>query len=268
MDWIQALMLGIVQGLTEFLPISSTAHLRIIPSLLDWQDPGTEFSAVIQLGTLMAVIIYFWHDVLSLSRAAIVSLWHRKLFETSDSKLAWSIAAGTIPVVIAGLVFKDIIKTDVRQLWVIGAALIIMAIGLYAAERLSQLNRQIGQLKFLQIQLIGLTQALALIPGCSRSGSTIMGGLIVGLKREEAARFSFLLGIPAILGSGIYEFLEMFEKGIIISEYQNLIIGVFASFIIGYFSIEFLLRFLRMHGTLVFVIYRIALGTAVLFFMV
>ena len=268
MDWIQALVLGIVQGLTEFLPISSTAHLRIIPSLLDWQDPGTEFSAVIQLGTLMAVIIYFWNDVVTLSRAAIVSLWHRKLFETSDSKLAWSIAAGTIPVVVFGLVFKDIIKTDARQLWVIGAALIIMAIGLYAAERLSQLNRQIGQLKFLQIQLIGLTQALALIPGCSRSGSTIMGGLIVGLKREEAARFSFLLGIPAILGSGIYEFLEMFEQGIIISEYHNLIIGVFASFIVGYLSIEFLLRFLRMHGTLVFVIYRIVLGTGILIFIV
>ena len=268
MDWIQALMLGIVQGLTEFLPISSTAHLRIIPSLLDWQDPGTEFSAVIQLGTLMAVIIYFWHDVLSLSRAAIVSLWHRKLFETSDSKLAWSIAAGTIPVAVFGLGFKDIIKTDARELWLVGAALIILAIGLYAAEHLSKQNRQIDQLNFLKIQLIGLTQALALIPGCSRSGSAIMGGLIVGLKREEAARFSFLLGIPAILGSGIYEFLEMFEQGIIISEYQNLIIGVFASFIVGYLSIEFLLRFLRMHGTLVFVIYRIVLGTGILVFMV
>ena len=268
MDWIQALVLGIVQGLTEFLPISSTAHLRIIPSLLDWQDPGTEFSAVIQLGTLMAVIIYFWHDVVSLSRAAIVGLWHKNLFETSDSKLAWSIAAGTIPVVVAGLGFKDIIKTDAREIWLIGTALIILAIGLYASERLSKINRQIGQLKFLQIQLIGLTQALALIPGCSRSVSTIMGGLIVGLKREEAARLSFFLGIPAILGSGIYEFLEMYEKGIISSDYQNLIIGVFASFVVGYLSIEFLLRFLRMHGTLIFVIYRIVLGTGVLLFMV
>jgi Uncharacterized bacitracin resistance protein len=116
MDWIQALVLGIVQGLTEFLPISSTAHLRIIPSLLDWQDPGTEFSAVIQLGTLMAVILYFKNDVVSLSRAAIVSLCNRKLFETTDSKLAWSIAAGTIPVAVFGIVFKDIIKTDAREL--------------------------------------------------------------------------------------------------------------------------------------------------------
>ena len=268
MDWIQALVLGIVQGLTEFLPISSTAHLRIIPHLLDWQDPGTEFSAVIQLGTLLAVMLYFWNDVVSLSRAAMVSLWNRKLFETSDSKLAWSIAAGTIPVVVAGLGFKDIIKTDARQLWLIGTALIILAIGLYAAERFSQLNRQIGELKFLQIQLIGLTQALALIPGCSRSGSTIMGGLIVGLKREEAARFSFLLGIPAILGSGIYELAELLETGINSSDYLNLIVGVFASFVVGYLSIEFLLRFLRTHSTMVFVIYRISLGTGVLVLMV
>ena len=268
MDWIQALVLGIVQGLTEFLPISSTAHLRIIPHLLDWQDPGTEFSAVIQLGTLLAVMLYFWNDVVSLSRAAIMSLWNRKLFETSDSKLAWSIVAGTMPVVLAGLGFKDIIKTDARELWVIGTALIILAIGLYVAERFSKLNQQIGQLNFLQIQLIGLTQALALIPGCSRSGSTIMGGLIVGLKREEAARFSFLLGIPAILGSGIYELAELLESGISSSDYLNLIVGIFASFVVGYISIEFLLRFLRIHSTLIFVIYRILLGTSILVFMV
>ena len=268
MDWIQALVLGIVQGLTEFLPISSTAHLRIVPHLLDWQDPGAEFSAVIQLGTLLAVIFFFWNDVLSLSRAAMVSLWNRKLFETSDSKLAWSIAAGTIPVVVAGLGFKDIIKTDARQLWLIGTALVILALGLYAAERFSQQNRQIGELKFLQIQLIGLTQALALIPGCSRSGSTIMGGLIIGLKREEAARFSFLLGIPAIFGSGIYELAELLETGINSSDYLNLIVGAFASFVVGYLSIEFLLLFLIVHGTLAFVIYRILLGTGILVFMV
>jgi len=268
MDLIQALVLGIVQGLTEFLPISSTAHLRIIPHLLDWQDPGTEFSAVIQLGTLLAVILYFWNEVVLLSRAAMVSLWKRKLFETSDSKLAWSIAAGTIPIAVAGLLLKDIIKTDARELWMIGTALIILAISLYAAERFSKLNRQIGQLNFLQIQLIGLTQALALFPGCSRSGSTIMGGLVVGLNREEAARFSFLLGIPAILGSGIYELVELLETGISSSDYLNLIVGIIASFVVGYLSIEFLLRFLRIHGTLAFVIYRILLGTGILVFMI
>ena len=199
MNWIQAIVLGIVQGLSEFLPISSTAHLRIVPELLGWSDPGTEFSAVIQLGTLVAVLLFFRKDVVKLSSSALDSLWHRNLCETPESKLAWSIAAGTIPVVVLGLGFKDFIKNEARELWVIGAALIVLAIFLYFAERLSSRNRDIKQLSFLQIQLIGLTQALALIPGCSRSGSTIMGGLMVGLNREAAARFSFVLGLLSLI---------------------------------------------------------------------
>ncbi len=260
MDWIQAIVLGIVQGLSEFLPISSTAHLRIVPELLGWSDPGTEFSAVIQLGTLVAVLLFF--------SAALESLWHRNLFETPESKMAWSIAAGTIPVVVLGLGFKDFIKNEARELWVIGTALIVLAIFLYLAERLSSRNRDIKQLSFLQIQLIGLTQALALIPGCSRSGSTIMGGLMVGLNREAAARFSFLLGLPAIFGSGLYELKELMEIGISSDQYINLILGILAAFVVGYLSIELLLRFLRNHGTLVFVIYRIVLGTGILIFLV
>jgi undecaprenyl-diphosphatase len=267
MDWIQSLVLGIVQGLTEFLPISSTAHLRIVPHLLDWDDPGTEFSAVIQLGTLMAVMLYFRSDVVVLSRAAVKSCWNRNFFESTDSRMAWSIAAGTMPVVVFGLVFKDMIKTDARELWVTGTALIVLGIFLYLAERLSNSNRQIGQLKFIHIQWIGLTQALALIPGCSRSGSTIMGGLMVGLNRVEAARFSFLLGLPAIFGSGLFEFMELIENGINIDDYLNIIVGIAAAFVVGYLSIEFLLRFLRKHGTLVFVVYRIVLGTGILIFL-
>lgn len=181
--------------------------------------------------------------------------------------MAWSIAAGTIPVVILGLGFKDFIKTDARELWVIGTALIVLAVFLYLAERSSARNRNIKELSFIQIQLIGLTQALALIPGCSRSGSTIMGGLIVGLNREAAARFSFLLGLPAIFGSGLYELKELLEIGISGDGYFNLILGIIASFVVGYLSIELLLRFLRKHGTLVFVIYRIVLGTGILIFL-
>ena len=268
MDWIQALVLGIVQGLSEFLPISSTAHLRIVPHLLDWPDPGTEFSAVIQLGTLVAVILYFRQDVWQLSTAAIESLLKREPLGTAESRMAWSIAAGTIPVVVLGLGFKDFIKNEARELWVIGTALIVLAIFLYLAERLSPRNRDIKQLSFLQIQLIGLTQALALIPGCSRSGSTIMGGLIVGLNREAAARFSFLLGLPAIFGSGLYELKELIELGISSDGYLNLAVGISAAFVTGYLSIELLLRFLRNHGTLVFVIYRIVIGTGILLFLV
>ena len=268
MDWLQALVLGIVQGLSEFLPISSTAHLRIVPHLLDWPDPGTEFSAVIQLGTLVAVILYFRQDVWQLSTAAIQSLLKRELLRTTESLMAWSIAAGTIPVVVLGLGFKDFIKNEARELWVIGTALIVLAIFLYLAERLSPRNRDIKQLSFLQIQWIGLTQALALIPGCSRSGSTIMGGLMVGLNREAAARFSFLLGLPAIFGSGLYELKELIELGVSSDGYLNLAVGISAAFVTGYLSIEFLLRFLRNHGTLVFVIYRIVIGTGILLFLV
>ena len=268
MDWIQALFLGIVQGLSEFLPISSTAHLRIVPHLLDWPDPGTEFSAVIQLGTLIAVTLYFRQDAWQLSKAAIESLLNCEPLGTAESRMAWSIVAGTIPVVVLGLGFKDLIKNEARELWVIGTALIVLAIFLYLAERLSPSNRYIKQLSFLQIQWIGITQALALIPGCSRSGSTIMGGMMVGLNREAAARFSFLLGLPAIFGSGLYELWELIEIEISTDGYLNLAVGIVAAFVTGYLSIDLLLRILRYHGTLVFVIYRIVLGTGILMFLV
>ena len=268
MDLKQALVLGFVQGLSEFLPISSTAHLRIVPHLLDWPDPGTEFSAVIQLGTLVAVMLYFRKDVWQLSKSAIESLLKRKPLGTTESRMAWSIASATIPVVVLGLGFKDFIKNEARELWLIGTALIVLAIFLYLAERFSPRNRDIKQLNFLQIQLIGLTQALALIPGCSRSGSTMMGGLIVGLNRESAARFSFLLGLPAIFGSGIYELKELIELGIGSDDYLNLVVRVAVAFVTGYLSIGLLLRFLRNHGTLVFVIYRIVLGVGILLFMI
>ena len=264
MDFIQAIILGIVQGLTEFFPISSTAHLRIVPELLEWEDPGTEFSAVIQLGSLIAVLLYFRKDIHKLSLATIKSIFKLNLFETTDSRIAWGIFSGTIPIVVIGLYFKEFIKNEARQLWVIGASLIILAIFLYIAERISKQDRKINELNFWQIQLIGLTQALALIPGCSRSGSTIMGGLFVGLNREASARFSFLLGLPAIFGSGLYEFNELIDNGISNVTYSNLVLGIISAFISGYITISFFLRFLQNHGTLLFVIYRILLGTLIL----
>ena len=214
MTWFEASILGLVQGLTEFLPISSTAHLRIVPELLGWEDPGAAFSAVIQLGTLLAVLLYFRKDVLELATAALRSLWNRNLMETSSSRLAWAIAVGNLPIIVLGLGFKDFIETDARSLWIIGGALILLGLGLYAAERFASGSRDASQLSFRQIQWIGLCQALALIPGCSRSGSTIMGGLLVGMERAEAARFSFLLGLPAILGSGLFQLKALAETGL------------------------------------------------------
>jgi len=268
MDFIQAIILGIVQGLTEFLPISSTAHLRIVPELLGWEDPGTEFSAVIQLGSLIAVLLYFRKDIYKLSLGIIKSIFNLNLFETKDSRIAWGILSGTIPIVVIGLYFKEFIKNEARQLWIIGSSLIILAILLYIAERISKQDRKINELNFWQIQLIGLTQALALIPGCSRSGSTIMGGLIVGLKREASARFSFLLGLPAIFGSGLYEFKELIDTGISNVTYSNLALGIISAFFSGYITISFFLHFMQNHGTLLFVIYRILLGTLILIFFV
>ena len=165
MDLIQATIFGVIQGLTEFLPISSTAHLRIVPEILKWEDPGAEFSAVIHLGTLIALFIYFRKDVFKLSLAAFHSLIKRNPMGTPDSKMAWSIALGTIPIVALGLIFKDLIKNEARELWLIGTSLIVLAIFLYLAEKFSLQNRKIKDLNFLHIQWIGLTHALDLIPG-------------------------------------------------------------------------------------------------------
>ncbi len=260
LSFVQATVLGLVQGLTEFLPISSTAHLRVVPYFLGWSDPGAEFSAVIQLGTLIAVLIYFWRDVLKLIAGGIRGLLHRDFETDTDARLAWGIALGTIPVVVLGLGFKDFIKTEARALWVISAALIGLALLLWWAEQRSREDKEVDQLGFRDILWIGLCQALALIPGASRSGSTIMGGLLVGLNRAEAARFSFLLGLPAILGSGLFELYELAQTGFGSIGVPQIIVGIVAAFVSGYLSIEFLLRFLKRHGTFAFVVYRVGLG--------
>ena len=256
-------MLGVVQGLTEFLPISSTAHLRIVPSLLGWADPGAAFSAVIQLGTLAAVLIYFAGDIARLTLAALRSLWDADVRRNAEARLAWAIAAGNIPIAVLGLGFRELIETEARSLYVVGVMLIAVALLLMLAERIAPHLQGMETLRFWQVQVIGLFQALALIPGASRSGSTILGGLLLGLRREDAARFSFLLGIPAILGSGLFQFKAMLDSG---AEYNwtATAIGLAAALASGYAAIGILLRFLRSHSTLAFSLYRIALGALVL----
>ncbi|MBI2502197.1 MAG: undecaprenyl-diphosphatase UppP [Candidatus Latescibacteria bacterium] len=265
MNTLQALVLGLVQGLTEFIPISSTAHLRIVPHFLGWDDPGAAFSAVIQLGSLLALFTYFAADIWKLLLAALASLRHRNLDHSPDSRLAWSIAVGTLPISVLGLAFKDFIEGGARQLTLIALALIALALFLLLAERLGRRTRLMQELGFWQIQFIGLCQALALIPGCSRSGSTIMGGLFLGLRREEAARFSFLLGLPAIGAGGVLEFLELLKGGLGGERLFNLEVGVVAAAVSSYLSIGFLLRFLQSHGTHWFAWYRILLGALILF---
>lgn len=260
MSHLQALVLGLVQGLTEFIPISSTAHLRVVPHFLGWPDPGAAFSAVVQLGTLIAVFIYFAADVRRLAKAAVTGLWRRNLSDTPDSALGWSIAAGNLPIAVLGLGFKGFIEGEARDLHLIGASLIALALALMLAERRGRQRRSMTDLGFWDIQFIGLCQALALVPGCSRSGSTIMGGLFIGLERGAATRFSFLLGLPAIGASGLLKLFDLVSGGMGAEGLIGLAIGVGAAALSGYFSIGFLLRYVQRHRTDLFSLYRILLG--------
>ncbi len=260
----QAVILGLVQGLTEFLPISSTAHLRIVPWLFGWEDPGAAFSAAIQLGTLVAVFVFFARDIQRLIVAALQGIAQRNLRHSPDSLMAWAIVPATIPIVVFGLGFKDYIENELRHLEIISWALIVLALLLLLAERIGKRDRKLERLTFWRIQLIGWCQALALIPGCSRSGSTIMGGLFVGLSRPEAARFSFLLGLPAIAGSGLFELMELMAADPGMTGLLNLAIGIAVAAVSGYVSVGFLLRFLERFGTHAFAIYRIVLGAVIL----
>jgi undecaprenyl-diphosphatase len=272
MNLFQAIVIGIIQGLTEFLPISSNAHIRIFPALFGWKDPGSAFTAVIQWGTLVAVIIYFRHDIFRLSKAVFDDLFFQKLCRTPDSKLAWMIAVGTIPVVVLGLAFQKYIKAELRSLYVIAAAAIVFALVLGAAEwfaRRSQLGgtpeHDMEQISWLDAIAIGFWQALALIPGASRSGVTITGGLFRGLTRETAARFSFLLSLPSVFGAGCYELYKERDELLQSTDHITyLIVATVVSGFVGYASIAFLLGYLKKHTTYVFIVYRILLGVFLL----
>jgi undecaprenyl-diphosphatase len=272
MTFFQALVIGIIQGLTEFLPISSTAHIRIIPELLHWDDPGAAFTAVIQWGTLVAALLYFRQDIFHFTRAAIVETSQGKFCASRDATMAWMIAAGTVPVVVCGLLFKKHIENTLRSLYVISASMIVLALVLMLAEWLA-LWRQKTQRKQKDLDhigwgdaiAIGFAQAVALIPGASRSGVTITGGLFLGLTRETAARFSFLLSLPAIFGAGLFELYK--ERHALLASQEhvwNLVIATVVSGIVGYASIAFLLNYLKKHTTYVFIIYRVIVGTLLL----
>jgi undecaprenyl-diphosphatase len=258
----------VVQGLTEFVPISSTAHLRIVPALAGWDDPGAAFSAVIQIGTLVAVLAYFWRDVVRIAAAMLADLRRGRLATTHDAQLGWMIAVGTLPIIACGLAFQDAIETTLRSLYVVSAALIVLAVLLAIAElavrRRSAAGidgRDVSQLNWRDAVVVGLAQAAALVPGTSRSGATIFGGLASGLTREAAARFSFLLSIPSILAAGLYQLIDARHE-LLASQSQivNLVTAVVVSGVVGYATIHWLLGFLRTHSTFVFIAYRLLLA--------
>jgi undecaprenyl-diphosphatase len=260
---LEAIVLGVVQGFTEFLPISSTAHLRIVPALLGWDDPGASYSAVIQLGTVAAVLLYFAKDIVALTRAFIRGLVDRKPFGTEESRLAWFVGLGTLPISIFGLLFKAQIKQDLRSLYVIAGSLIVLAVVLFIIERRASHQRKLADLTLRDGIIIGLWQSLALIPGSSRSGTTITGGLSLGLTREDAARYSFLLSIPATTLAGLLS-LKDFATDTARPPVVALVVGTVVSFAVGLATIAGLLRFLRTRSMLVFVVYRVVLGVALI----
>ena len=262
MDAFEAIVLGIVQGLTEFLPISSSAHLRIVPAFVGWDDPGAAFTAVTQLGTLAAVLLYFRHDLLAIARGFIAGLRDRGARETWEWKQATYLIAGTIPIVILGFAFDDQIEDEARNLTLMGTTLIVLGLLLLAAEKVAKHTREIKSARMKDAIVIGFAQAAALVPGVSRSGATITAGLFLGFDRAAAARFSFLLSVPAVVLSGLYQLRDIGGEGAV--GFVPTAIATLFAFISGYAAIAFLLRFLVTHTTMVFVAYRVILGVVVL----
>jgi undecaprenyl-diphosphatase len=277
MGWLDVIILGIVQGLTEFIPVSSSAHLRIVGELLPGaNDPGAMFTAVTQLGTETAVLLYFWRDI-----ARIASRWFRSLQSEKaqlrrhgnpgavvtrrdpEARMGWLIIIGTIPIVVLGLTFQDSIEGSLRNLWIVASMLIGFGVLLLVADLVGRKTRTLTELTFGRGLVFGFAQALALIPGVSRSGGTITAGLFMGFTRSAAARYSFLLALPAVFGSGLYELAKSFREPSAVGLAETAVATGIA-FLVGLGVIAFLMRWLANHGYWPFVVYRVLLGGAVL----
>jgi undecaprenyl-diphosphatase len=262
MTFLEACVLGVVQGFTEFLPISSTAHLRIVPAFLGWEDPGAAFTAVTQLGTMAAVLAYFRRDLWRIATTWLRSLRQPRLRRSLDARLGWYILLGTIPIGIFGLAFSDQIESGARDLRLIGTTLIVLGLVLLAAERVGTRRRDLTSLTLRDGMVIGAAQAAALVPGVSRSGATLSAGLFLGLERPAAARYSFLLSVPAVVLSGLFELRKIGGEGG--ADAGATLIATLLALVSGYVAIAGLLRFLATRSTAVFVVYRVLLGIVVL----
>jgi undecaprenyl-diphosphatase len=274
----QAIVLGVVQGLTEFLPVSSSAHLLVVPWLLGWESPGLAFDAALHLGTLAAVVVYFWRDLLAMALALPRAIRRPRMILRSDDpadvmpRLALLIALGTVPGLVAGLLGEEAIDAVYHPSGVapdavivaIATAMIALALLLLAAERMARHVRMMDSLKLPDALIIGLAQALALIPGVSRSGATITAGLFRGLTRVDAARFSFLLGVPIVAAAGANGLLETLTSGLGAGQLGVFAVGLVASALAGFAAIWGLLRYLQRASTVVFIVYRIVLGVVLI----
>jgi len=262
-DFFRAVVLGVIQGLTEFLPISSSAHLRIFPEWFGWGDPGAAFTAVIQIGTELAVLIYFRKDIWRIGNAWVRSLFQPAWRGHQDSRMGWYIIIGSLPIVMLGILLKDVIESDFRSLWIIGTTLIVMGVILGIADRVGALRRTINDMTLQHALFLGGAQALALVPGVSRSGATISMARFLGYEREAATRFAFLLAIPAVIGAGLFELKEIPGGDNAYGTFPTLVATV-VSFVVGYAAIAWLLRYVTTRSYLPFVLYRIGLGTLTL----
>ncbi len=262
MDALHAIVLGIVQGATKLLPISSTGHLRIVPAFLGWEDPGSAFTAVTQLGTMAAILLYFRQDLWNIATAWLRSLRDPAVRGTVDARLGWFILVGTIPVSVFGLAFSNSIEDGARDLYLIAIALIVLGLVLLLADKLGKRERSLEDLTMRDGVMIGFAQALALVPGVSRSGATMTMGRFLNLDRASAARYSFLLSVPAVVLSGLFELRHIGDGDG--AGFGPTVLATLLAFIVGYATIDFLLRWISSHSFGIFVAYRVALGSLVL----
>lgn len=261
MDWLQTVVLAIVQGVTEFLPVSSSAHLVLVPVLTGWPDQGLAFDVALHVGSLVAVLWYFRHDLLHMSRGFVQSLVQRRL--NQNGRLAWAVLLGTIPVGLAGLLLNDVVSTYLRSPVVLAVGMIVFGLLLWWADRLPNRARTVDEMRWRDVVIVACAQALALIPGTSRSGITLTAGLVAGLNREAAARFSFLLSIPVIVLAGGLETIELVQQQTSV-DWPAILLGTLVSAVSAYLCIRVFLAFIQRIGMFPFVLYRVALGFVLL----
>jgi undecaprenyl-diphosphatase len=289
MEWIEAIILGIVQGVTEFLPISSSAHLRIVPELFGWEDPGAAFTAVTHLGSAVAIVLFFGKDLLRIANAWIRSLRstaslregqlvavrgssdagshrRRKTWDPFDARLGWYIIIGTIPIVIGGVLLEDYIENEFRSLWIVASTFVVLGVVLWLADRYGPRELGIDQLSVKYALIIGIAQVGALVPGVSRAGATICMALILGFQREASARFALLLAVPAVLGAVIFEWGTAMGGDSVYGTGPT-ILAVIVAFVASYAAIFWLLKWLQTRTFTPFVIYRVVVGLAIIGFL-
>jgi len=260
MPLFQAFVMGVIQGATEYIPVSSSAHLVLVPWLLGWGDAPFTFDVLVQWGTLVGVFVYFWHDLWDIARDTVVGLVHRQPLATDSARMGWYILLGTVPALVFGLLFKDIFEAAFGEPEFVAVLLLGTAAILVAAEHFGRLERSIENVGWLDALIVGFWQVLALFPGISRSGATIGGAMLRGFKRQPAARFSFFLSVPALLGAGILAIADLIESGTLMTDLPVLLVGFVAAGVSGYLCIRWLLGYLQGHSLRVFAIYCALFG--------